>query len=113
VGDHPDSFLAARIEYGQLRRRLLLFFLCGCVSFVAFGLPLLVAADRLPPWLRTTLGVAAAVTGGVSWIGCMSTWLILLYWKCPRCGKRFILSSGSSFPTNFCKHCRLDLFVKS
>jgi hypothetical protein len=109
VSDQQQQFGAAADEYGRLRRRFWRLFLCGVASFAAFGLPMILAGERMPPALRGTFGAATALTGLVCWIGAVSTWLMLLNWRCPRCGKRFLLSSTSSWPTGVCKHCGLDL----
>jgi hypothetical protein len=42
-------------------------------------------------------------------IRCVFLWFSLLRFPCPRCGKRFILDTGSSWPGPECKHCLLRL----
>ena len=38
-----------------------------------------------------------------------ATWLELIHFRCPRCGKHFFAAFGVPFLKNVCKHCGLDL----
>jgi hypothetical protein len=42
-------------------------------------------------------------------LGMMITWFELSRFCCPRCGKRFVKTWWNQWPTDRCKHCKLDL----
>ena len=105
----PQRLTLAAAEYWRLRRRYWQFFLGAAVSFVIFGLPLIAYGDRMHQVYVVVLGMLTAVLGVIGWTGALVTWAVLFNWPCPSCGKRFILSRTSSWPTDYCKHCGLDL----
>ena len=71
-----------------------------------------VPAIALQPRTNSALALVAAAGGFVSAVfgtAAIVTWLELLNWRCPRCGKRFVVSAVDNIPTDECKHCGLDL----
>lgn len=105
----PQRLTLAAAEYRRLRRRYWQFFLGAAVSLAIFGLPLIAYGDRMHQGYVVVLGTLTAVLGVIGWTGALVTWAVLLNWPCPSCGKRFILSWTSSWPTDRCKHCGLYL----
>jgi hypothetical protein len=100
-----EGFAKASAQFYSLRRRYWLFI----VGFMIFGVLQILfinfAPEKLFHWLlAVTLPLILA-----SWAGAMFTWIVVLNWKCPRCGKRFILSWWNSWPGKRCKHCGLEL----
>ena len=105
----PQDLARAGDEYRRLRRRYFRFFLCGVVSFGVFGAPLIAYGENLNHVVAGILGLLTAAFGLVCWGGGLAMWITLMNWRCPRCGKRLILSFTDSLPTNNCKHCGLYL----
>jgi hypothetical protein len=105
----PHALVCAGEEYRRLRRRYFQFFLGGVMSFAVFAGPLIAYGDNLHRAVVGVLGALTAVFGVICWGGGWATWITLMNWRCPRCGKRFILSFSNSLPTNNCKHCGLYL----
>jgi hypothetical protein len=54
-----------------------------------------------------TLSVIALCAFFAAWVPYAFTWFMLIRFRCPRCGKRFM--SFLRWPENHCKHCGLDL----
>ena len=105
----PDPFAPRWAEYRKLRRTWL-FAMLGIVAlagsaFVAFRL---LALEREPA--RSILGLFVALCFFVCWALGLAAWLTLMTWRCPRCGKRFV---GSSGPLNRCKHCGVLVGTRS
>lgn len=99
---------AAR-RYTGLRRRFWQFYLGGVALIAVLGTPLFALGPRLNPIVRGMLAVPLGFGFLICWIGGFVAWLLLMRFRCPRCGKRFIVSRWSSWPTAACKHCGLDL----
>jgi hypothetical protein len=76
---------------------------------VGFGAPIAVFQHELNLYVRGVLLSLFIVVWCACWLGGVVTWFTLIGFRCPRCGKRFIMSWWSSWPTNWCKHCGLDL----
>jgi hypothetical protein len=64
--------------------------------------------ERDPIPRRILFSLALAVFCAVFAVN-VATWFALMGFRCPRCGGRFILSWWSSWPSDRCKHCELDL----
>lgn len=93
-------------KYLRLRRQYFQVLLGG-VAFFAVGW-LLTTAPALQPYIGLPL-----VAFGVSVIWSAITWMRILFWPCPRCGKSFVLGGWSSVPTNSCKHCGLNAYAST
>jgi hypothetical protein len=61
------------------------------------------------PFLLGTVLLLLALGFLTCWAVGSATWIWLLRFRCPRCGKRFIVTWWSSWPSDRCKHCALDL----
>jgi hypothetical protein len=96
-------------SYGRLRRRYWRCFLGMPASLILFGAPAIAFEDRLHPIARGILLLPFAVVWVGCWLGCAVTWFQMLAFRCPRCGKRNVVSWWSNWPTRRCKHCDLDL----
>jgi hypothetical protein len=102
-------------EYLRLRRRYwrLYFTFVGVLIALMVPLSLLELAKStfpLPTVVATQLAVflpGFAFIAIIAW-KCAVAWSKLLFWRCPRCGRFFMLAWYSSWPTNYCKHCGLD-----
>ena len=77
--------------------------------FTVIGTPVMAFGDRMHHDLRSVWGSVLALTTGTCWIVSAVSWLMLMAFRCPRCGNHFMWSAGTSWPTNQCKHCGLDL----
>ncbi len=76
--------------------------------FELVGLQLVPAVPAMVPFLNG-LGFAWR-NGWYIWIVSATFALIALRgFRCPLCGKRFVRKGWSSWPTDRCKHCGLDL----
>ena len=107
---HLDSraWIDSAKRYTRLRRRYWQFLFGFITLFAALGTPLFAFGDRLPPVVRSVLGFTLAAGGFACWAGSLVCWIALINFRCPRCGNPFVLGAGSTWPTNRCKHCRLD-----
>ncbi len=99
----------AASRYVRLRRRYWRCFLGGAAFFAIFGTPLLVFGNHMNPIARCVLGSMLGIGSIACWVGGLATWFALVGFRCPQCGKQFVMSWTSSWPTNRCKHCGLDL----
>ena len=110
VGD-PDAkmWLKEARRYGRLRRRYWRCFLGMPALLVVLGAPTFAFEDKLNPIVRGILLSVFGVGWCACWVGCLTSWFGLIRFRCPRCGKRFVLSRSSSWLTAQCKHCELDL----
>jgi len=113
MGDLDANIVAdAARRYTGLRRRYWRSLLVGIPLISGAGLFGMFEGE-FGPLLNPVIGrvlVVSVVAGFLTcWVGGVVTWSSLMRFRCPRCGKRFILSWYSSWPTNRCKHCQLDL----
>jgi hypothetical protein len=99
---------AAR-RYTVLRRCYWRFALGGVILLALLGALLNVLSPRFDPVVCLILIVPLVAGFLTCWVGCLATWLALMRFRCPGCGKRFLLSCSSSWPTAACKHCCLWL----
>lgn len=77
---------------------------------VFWALAMLVFAFGEPLSPVSKLMVLVSFLGFLTcWAGFSFAWSALTHFRCPRCGKRFLLSWSSSWPTAACKHCGLYL----
>jgi len=104
--------IEASRSYVRLRRRYWRYLLgmpALVVVFVVGAAMIAVFKHDREPYARGILNSLFAV----AWCGCcvggVVTWFKLIGFRCPQCGKRFIMSWWSSWPGNRCKHCELDL----
>lgn len=110
MGDvDPDTLAEAARRYTDLRRRFWRFFLGGFALLAVLCIPLFAFGENLDPAVKFVLGMLLTIGFLTCWTGSLITWLSLLSFRCPRCGKRFLLSWASSWPTSNCKHCSLHL----
>lgn len=106
MGDiDPRTYLDAARSYERLRRLMLCFSLVSMISFLLFFLALAMNLEPLAAALFVVLIPISCMFG----LGAFLASFDLRDFRCPRCGERFAVSWWSSWPTNRCKHCRLDL----
>ena len=99
-------------RYTGLRRRYWQFFLGGMAAIIVLSLlaaTLNGLGSQVHPALRGILIAPLVLAFLLCWVGSFIKWLSLMRFRCPSCGKRFILSWSSSWPTSACKHCSLHL----
>jgi hypothetical protein len=100
---------AAR-RYTNLRRKYRRFRLYGIAFFAVLATLLLLAfGHRLNPLVSIVLAIPLVLGFLTCWVGTVVAGYALLLFRCPRCGKRFILTWYSGLPTEACKHCYLYL----
>ena len=108
-----NELVDAARQYTRLRRRYWQFLLGGLAVLAVLavlGATLLNALDpQFHPTLRGILICLLALAFLVCWVGSVVAWHSLMRFRCPRCGKRFVLSWSNSWPTAACKHCGLHL----
>jgi hypothetical protein len=96
-------------SYQHLRRRTVRYTLAYVGCFVGFVTVLFIASAKKLDALAGTLFLlfipASCMLGLVVFLG----WFDLKNFRCPRCGKRFIVAWWGSWPTDRCKHCGLDV----
>jgi hypothetical protein len=101
---------AAARRYVGLRRRYWRFWLGIWIMF-AVGAAYVAAFGSQDDHM--TVGDIPLILPGlgfmICFLGSLVTWNSLMEFRCPQCGKRFILTWGSSWPTSSCKHCGLYL----
>jgi hypothetical protein len=102
-------WVGAARRYARFRRCFWRFFLCGVALVVVFALPLAAAGEHIPRPLQALLFTALGLGFLVCWIGFVMSMLALWSFRCPRCHGRFAISWRSNWPTDCCKHCRLNL----
>ena len=73
------------------------------------GPPIYVLNNAHNTTIIRILTVVLVVGWLACWVGVLLHWLALVRFRCPRCGNQFTISWWSSWPTNRCKHCDLDL----
>jgi hypothetical protein len=103
-----DVLADASRQYGALRRRYWRFFL---------GIPVLLimgCASSIPALNSVVRGllIALLISGFlVCWTGGLFAWFSLGRFRCPRCGKRFMVRYWwtTNWPTGTCIHCGLRL----
>jgi hypothetical protein len=113
MGDFDiNTWLEAAQAYKRLRRRFLGCYLGLLVLLSAFpvvGIPTVASELEPSPFVRDVFSSAFAV----AWCGCLMgaavNWFKLIGFRCPKCGKRFVLSWWRSWPDDRCLHCGLDL----
>jgi hypothetical protein len=110
MGDLDANILAdAARRFTGLRRRYWRFIL-GFMALV--GGPTLFG-PLLNPDIGRVLKVLVFVGLLTCWVGGAVTLYDLMGFRCPRCGKRFIVGSSSTWPTDRCKHCQQLLSSKA
>ncbi len=113
MGDLDANILAdAARRYTSLRRQYWRSLLVATVLISGAGLFGLFVGEFGPllnPVIGRVLTVLLPAGFLTCWVISVVTWSSLMGFRCPRCGKRFILAWYSSWPTNRCKHCGLDL----
>jgi hypothetical protein len=97
--------------YQQLRRRALLLNLGFVGSFVGFAICLFYASAKNWDAFAGTLFLLYIPVSVVLGLVVFIVSFDLRGFRCPRCGKRFTVSWWNNWPTNRCKHCRLDLIA--
>jgi len=103
------TWIEAARSYVRLRRRYWRCLLGMTALLVVFGAPISAFEHELNPYVRGILLSLFTVAWCACWVGGVVTWFTLIGFRCPRCGKQFIMSWWSSWPGNRCKHCDLDL----
>jgi DNA-directed RNA polymerase subunit RPC12/RpoP len=95
-------------ELLRLRRRF--WKLCGWVLLcVAIVCPVLALGDRVNVYVKNTL---LSICIPIFLICCVRSAFIkhaILYYRCPRCGKKFGASPNDSWQSERCQHCGLEL----
>ena len=104
----PKTWTEAARSYNRLRRLGMRFALVYAGSFVVFVVLFGAAAQArslsVPPLIFLVFLLVSCPCG----VGSFVTSHDLRAFRCPRCGGRFT-GSRRGWPTNQCKHCRLDL----
>jgi hypothetical protein len=108
-----DFNIATQIEaarsYVRLRRRYRGYFLGMPALLFAFVTLIALFGRGWNSYMGGIL-IALLVVGWCAYcVGSTATWFALVGFRCPRCGKRFIMSWWNTWPSNHCKHCDLDL----
>jgi hypothetical protein len=105
------TWIEAAQSYVRLRRRYwrCFFGMPGLLVLLVFGAAISAFEHGLSPSVRGILLSLFIVAWCACWLGSLVTWFTLVGFRCPRCGKRFIMSWWSSWPSDRCKHCGLDL----
>ena len=109
--DEPDAktlAVAAR-SYKRWRGRYWRCFLGMPALLALLGPPIYVFDNAHNSMIHGILTVVLVVGWLACWVGVLLYWLALFRFRCPGCGKQFTISWWSSWPTNRCKHCDLDL----
>lgn len=82
-------------------------------SYVVIALGLFLgffyASAKNWPALAFTLLMLFIPVSCVLGAGMLFTWFGLRDFRCPRCSERFVWTWWNRWPTNRCKHCKLDL----
>jgi hypothetical protein len=105
------AWVDAAQTYQRLRRLTLLLTLGYVVSVVGFAICFWYAsAKNWDAFAGTLFLLFMPVLLGLSLVAFVVS-VDLRGFRCPRCGKRFAVSWRNSWPTNRCKHCRLDLIA--
>ena len=97
-------------EYISLRRRFFRTYAALLIAMAVIAVVMLGGFFGLSnqPWFGIVVfaaGCAMAVSAARNAIA----WYRLMSWPCPRCDKLFIVAWWSSWPTNECKHCGLNV----
>ena len=100
-----------RQTYQRLRRRTLLLTLAYAGSCVGLAICLFCGSAKNWDVFAGTLFLLFIPVSFVLGLGMFIFSLDLRNFRCPRCEKRFTVSWWNSWPTNRCKHCRLDLIA--
>ncbi|WP_435016373.1 hypothetical protein TA3x_003939 [Tundrisphaera sp. TA3] len=108
MGEIDDEARAdASRRFMSLRRRSCRFFL-GMPVFWLMGVITSAVCERF--WPAGKAIMAVPLLGFLTcWVGAALAWSGLTEFRCPRCGKRFIMSWSNTLPTAACKHCGLYL----
>lgn len=110
-GADAKAWIDAAQTYQRLRRRTLLLTIAYAGSFVGVAIGLFCASAKNWDAFAGTLFLLFIPVSFVLGAGTFIFSLDLRGFRCPRCGKRFTVSWRGSWPTNRCKHCRLDLIA--
>ena len=96
-------------DYPHLVRRYWRRFLGGIALCAIIGPLLFIFGQHQYPVISGVLGMVLGLGLLLCWGSAVAAWFAILRFRCPRCSKRFALSSLSSWPTSTCKHCGLFL----
>ena len=102
------SWSEAARSYERLRRRNLRFTVAYVGSFFGFVILFFAASEMNFDALATTLFLLFIPASCAFGLGSLLTSFELWGFRCPRCGKRFIVAWRGSWPTDRCKQCGLD-----
>ena len=94
--------------YARLRRQL---WRCrlGMLAALLFLVPFFAFWHELNPYVQAIVFSLFILAEGACLLAGNATWLQLVCFRCPRCGKHSIAPFGFGFRRNVCKHCGLDL----
>jgi hypothetical protein len=105
----PKDINSAAVRYATLRGN---YWRSSLGVLITFAVVLLLLAAFGPAEGSPALGIlvtVSAIGALICWILNAVCWLMLLNFRCPHCGNRFILTWSSSWPGSSCKHCGLNL----
>jgi hypothetical protein len=110
-----DLDAKAWVDAAQTYQRLRLLYFLVILGFVGISMGLAIclffaSATNWDSFAGTLFLLFIPVSLGLSLVVILLT-LDLRGFRCPRCGKRFTVTWWNSWPTNRCKHCRLDLIA--
>jgi hypothetical protein len=99
----------AACSYVRLRRRYWRCFFGMALLLVSIAISLSALRGEAAARVRVSIATACGIAYCACALGAILSWSALMRFRCPRCGKRFVLAWWSSWPTDRCKHCELDL----
>jgi hypothetical protein len=102
------TWIEAARSYARLRRRYWRSFL-GAMLLLIMGMPLSTYRHELNPIVYGLIVFLLVIAFLACWVRSVITLFALWGFRCPRCGRRFIMAWWSSWPSKRCKHCELDL----
>jgi hypothetical protein len=101
--------IAAARFYVRMRRRYWISLFGMNLLIFVVAIPVSAVRSELHPIVRGTLDLLVTVACCACMLWGVVAGIALIGFRCPRCGKRFILSGWRTWPSNQCKHCGLDL----
>jgi hypothetical protein len=102
-----ESLTEALRHYTGLRRRYWRSALGMALMLAVLALGMALLRQLPQPYDKLALPLVLGYFASV--IRCVLLWFSLMRFRCPRCGERFIMGMGSSWPGPECRHCRLRL----